>query len=100
MLRKNDLLKVFLVIALVWASVVSAYLAYDPYRTEEDEVFELNLKALSGDEGEDGEGRGYILCDSGLQGLCHKKEFLGSPYLPGTYRCIWTGRPSDECWLF
>ena len=97
-----------LVIALVWASVVSAYLAYDPYRTKEDEVFELNVLALSdGDEGEGGEGDGeggegggYILCDSGLQGLCHKKEFLGSPYLPGTYRCIWTGRPSDECWLF
>ena len=44
-------------LAAVLVAVVSAYLAYDPYRTEEDEVFELNLKALSdGDEGEDGEG--------------------------------------------
>ena len=52
-------LKLFLVLAAVLASVVGAYLAYDPYRTEEDEVFELNLLALSdGDEGEGGEGDG------------------------------------------
>ena len=36
-------------LAAVLVAVVSAYLAYDPYRTEEDEVFELNLAALSGD---------------------------------------------------
>lgn len=55
-------LKIFFVLVVILAAVVSAYVAYAPYRPQEDEVFELNLRALAvgGGEGEDeGEAGGF-----------------------------------------
>ena len=51
-------LKILLILAVILAAGVGAYIAYAPYRTNEDEVFELNLKALADGKGGESSGQG------------------------------------------
>ena len=65
-------LKILLALAVILATGVGAYIAYDPYKTNEEEVFDLHLKALAGGEGEGGEqgegGEGGGQGEGGSQG--------------------------------
>ena len=93
-------LKVLLVLTATLAAGVGVCMAFDPYRTNEDEVFDLNLRPLAGGggegEGEGGQGDGGQQGEGGItQGslggvdyLCdeddfcvfkgYRKKFLGS----------------------
>lgn len=118
-------LKILLALAVILATGVGAYIAYDPYKTNEEEVFDLHLKALAGGEGEGGEqgeggeggsqgesgeggGQGeggdippaIITCGGGFEGPCFIPYEVPHLFFPPTVmRCDWTGRPKDECWL-